>query len=79
VDLAADLHHVLSYLQDKYNFSKIVAIGCSYGGVQLGMYLGRFEEKALISAGVTVCSPHIMNITQVFLSNYMNVMLCRIL
>lgn len=79
VDLVADLHHTLQYLKKKYAFKKIVAIGCSYGGVQLGMYLGRLEEKTLIDAGVTVCSPHIMNITQVFLSTFMNLMLCNIL
>ncbi|CAD8166031.1 unnamed protein product [Paramecium octaurelia] len=79
IDLVADLHYTLQYLKNKYKFNKILAIGCSYGGVQLGMYLGRFENKALIDAGVTVCSPHIMNITQVFLSTFMNLMLCKIL
>ncbi|CAD8170646.1 unnamed protein product [Paramecium pentaurelia] len=61
VDLAADLHYTLKYLKDKYKFKQILAIGCSYGGVQLGNYLGRFQDDSLIDAGVTVCSPH--NIT----------------
>ncbi|CAD8174793.1 unnamed protein product [Paramecium octaurelia] len=61
VDLAADLHFTLKYIKDKYQFKQILAIGCSYGGVQLGNYLGRFQEHSYIDAGVTVCSPH--NIT----------------
>lgn len=44
IDLAADVHHTLEYLKKKYGFKKIAAIGCSYGGVQLGGYLGRFKD-----------------------------------
>jgi len=32
VDLAADLHYTLTHLKEKYQFNKIVALGCSYGG-----------------------------------------------
>ncbi|CAD8166934.1 unnamed protein product [Paramecium octaurelia] len=79
VDLPADLHHCLSYLKQKYHFNKILAIGCSYGGAQLGNYLGRFHNIRLVDAACLVCAPHHMLINQKYLSYSMDIALTKIL
>lgn len=79
VDLSADLHFTLKYLKAKYRFNNILAIGCSYGGAQLGNYLGRFKDKSLINAGVTVGAPHSMIVSQNLLSTPMNLVLTKLL
>ena len=47
-------------------------IGCSYGGIQLSNYLGRFKDICLVDRGVVVGSPLSIIIADRYVTNFMS-------
>ena len=79
VDLPADLHYTLSYIKQKYQYKEIYVIGCSYGGIQLSNYLGRFKDICLVDKGVVVGSPLSIIIADRYVTNFMSLAITSIL
>ena len=48
------MHYALVQIKKTGKYDKIFGIGCSYGGIQLTNYLGRFHDISLIDGGVGV-------------------------